>query len=118
MFVGKRSRTGVLASGIVLGLAPVSARGAVIADWTFENLTTSTSAAATVGPITPEVGAGSASGVHAAATTVYSTPAGNGSVKSLSSTAWAVGDYYQFTVSTTGLVDLGLSLDASSSNTG
>jgi hypothetical protein len=95
----------------VLG-ASVTASASVIADWTFE-----TSAPATAGPFNPESGAGQASGSHAG-TSTYSSPAGNGSSHSFSSTNWAVGDYYQFKVSTTGLSNIDLTFDQTSSNTG
>ena len=85
----------------------------VLADWTFE-----TSQPAAAGPYSPEIGSGSATGVHAGAST-YSSPSGNGSAHSFSSTTWAVGDYYQFsTSSTTPFNDLTLSFDQTSSNTG
>jgi hypothetical protein len=71
-----------------------------------------------VGPFLAESGAGSAYGVHAASTTIFSTPAGNGSVHSLSSTTWAIGDYYQFSVPTTLLSDVQVSFDEAGSNTG
>jgi hypothetical protein len=85
---------------------------ALIAGWTFE-----TSQPASAGPFAPETGAGSASGLHSGAA-VYSTPAGNGSSHSFSSNTWSIGDYYQFQVSTTGLDDISLSWDQTSSNTG
>jgi PEP-CTERM motif len=88
------------------------ARAVTIASWTFE-----TSAPATAGPFSPEVGSGSALGSHAGST-VYSAPAGNSSTHSFSSTAWNVGDYYQFQVSTTGFAQVQLSWDQTSSNTG
>jgi hypothetical protein len=83
-----------------------------IAQWTFE-----TSLPATAGPFAAEVGSGSALGSHVGAA-VYSTPVGNGSAHSFSSTLWAVGDYYQFQVSTTGFNGVSLSWDQTSSNTG
>jgi hypothetical protein len=89
-----------------------SAQAATIALWTFE-----TSAPVTAGPFAAEVGVGQALGFHAGAST-YSSPAGNGSARSFSSTGWAVGDYYQFSVSTTGFTGLSLSCDQTSSNTG
>ncbi|MEA3186589.1 MAG: fibronectin-binding autotransporter adhesin, partial [Chthoniobacter sp.] len=86
----------------------------VIADWTFE-----TSAPTTAGPFAPEVAltSGSASGSHAGAA-VYSSPVGNGSQHSFSSTLWAVGDYWQFALSTVGYRELTLSFDQLSSNSG
>jgi hypothetical protein len=88
-----------------------------IADWTFE-----TSQPNTAGPYNPEIGSGSASGSHAGAA-VYSSPAGNGSSHSFSSSIWAVGDFYQFTFSTTSYTTanytgLQLSFDQTSSSTG
>jgi hypothetical protein len=83
-----------------------------VADWTFE-----TSAPTTAGPISPEIGAGSALGFHSG-TSTYSAPAGNGSAHSFSSTNWLTNDYYQFTVSTLGDTGLSMSFDQTSSNTG
>ena len=45
-------------------------------------------------------------------------PAGNGSAHSFSSNVWAVGDYYQFQVSTLGQSQIGLVFDQTSSSTG
>ena len=63
-----------------------SASATTIATWTFE-----TSVPTTAGPFSPEVGAGSAIGSHASSATVYSSPSGNGSFHSFSSTNWGVG---------------------------
>jgi hypothetical protein len=97
---------------VVLFYATSYASAGTISQWTFE-----TSQPATAGPFSPEVGSGSAVGSHAGAST-YSSPAGNGSSHSFSSNTWAIGDYYQFSVSTTGLAGIGLSFDQTSSNTG
>jgi hypothetical protein len=92
------------------------------ADFTFEvsgtalNATNVTSPV--IGPLPAEVGTGSAYGSHAATNTVYSSPAGNGSARSLSSNNWAVGDYYQFNVPTTNIQNIVFSFDQTSSNTG
>jgi hypothetical protein len=109
--VSRRYLSGIVAATTGLML-PVVSSAAVIADWTFES-TTPTSA----GPVSPEVGAGGASGVHAGAA-VFSSPAGNGSSHSYSSTVWAVGDSWQFAASATGFEDLSLTFDQTSSNTG
>ncbi|HTQ37637.1 MAG TPA: autotransporter-associated beta strand repeat-containing protein [Pirellulales bacterium] len=89
----------------------------VMADWTFE-----TSAPTTAGPFVAEsgtnAGSSNASGSHADSGVMYSSPSGNGSVHSYSSTNWGVGDYYQFTTSTTGQNGIVLSFDQTSSNTG
>jgi hypothetical protein len=85
----------------------------IIADWTFESTTPTTA-----GPISPEIGSGAMTGSHAGATT-YSSPAGNGSSHSYSSSLWANNDYYQALVSTTGyLDDITLSWSQTSSGTG
>ena len=94
------------------------AQATIIADWTFENAPQPSGTSAADGPFSPATGSGSASELHASASTVYSSPAGNGSTHSFSSTMWAVGDYYQFQVSTAGLDDVGLSWDQTSSSTG
>ncbi len=90
-----------------------------IADWTFET----SQPAGTPGSgvwitnVVPEVGAGTASGKHAG-NSVYTSPAGNGTPHSFSSTVWATGDFYQFTVSTVGLQNIVVTYDAMSSATG
>jgi Secretion system C-terminal sorting domain len=58
------------------------------------------------------------SAFHAGSATVYSTPGGNGSAKSLSCNTWAVGDYYQFRVATTGYKGIKVVWDQTGSNTG
>jgi hypothetical protein len=96
----------------VLAAAPTAMAG-TIAGWTFE-----TSIPLTAGPFAAEVGAGSASGLHTG-TSTYSSPAGNGSAHSFSSNTWTtVGDYYQFTTSSLGQSDIGISWDQTRSGTG
>ena len=73
---------------------------------------------ASVGPILADSGTGSAFGVHASASTVYSSPSGNGSPHSFSSTAWGVGDYYQFQVPTSNIRNIVVSFDQYSSSSG
>ena len=99
-----------IGSAVLLGGA--TAKAAVIADWTFE-----TSQPTTAGPLSPEIGSGSATGSHSGAST-YSSPAGNASTHSFSSTNWATGDYYQFSASSTGFQGITFSYDQTSSNTG
>ena len=99
-------------STIVAGVLVTSASAQTISQWTFE-----TSIPATAGPFSPEVGSGSALGLHAGAAT-YSSPAGNGSVHSFSVNTWAVGDYFQFNLGTVGYSGIGLSFDQTSSGTG
>lgn len=95
-----------------------AANAVVLTSWNFESTTVSGTAMQNVGGISASTGTGTASGHHASASTVYSTPVGNGSSKSLSSNFWTVGDYYQFTTSTTGFKNLTLDFDQAGSNTG
>lgn len=97
---------------VALALA-ASASAQTIAQWTFE-----TSVPTTAGPLAPEIGLGSAIGFHASGSTVYSNPAGNGSLESWSSNFWSTGDYYQFQVSSLGLEDISISWDQMRSSTG
>lgn len=97
---------------ILLATAGVASAD-TLAKWTFES-----SIPTTAGPLAPEVGAGSGLGYHASASTVYSNPVGNGSAESYSSSFWAIGDYYQFSVSSLGYQGLGISFDQVSSSTG
>lgn len=91
----------------------------VLARWTFEVHGPSISGTgASFGPLPPEEGSGGASGTHASASTTWSSPVGNGSLESFSSDRWAISDYYQFQVSTTGMEDVRLTFDHASSNTG
>jgi hypothetical protein len=107
---------------VLLSLALASLttlRAQTIAQWTFE---TSLPAG---GPgagnwltnVAPEIGSGSAAGFHAGAS-IYTSPAGNGSSHSFSSTNWAIGDLYQFATSTVGFQNIGISYDQTSSSTG
>ena len=92
----------------------LTAKADVLADWTFESSglgsstpsfapganTASTNFYAESGI---DAGTAAAFGLHSAAAT-YTSPAGNGSTKSLSANTWTIGDYYQFSV-TLDLVD-------------
>ncbi len=106
----------------VLGLMSVVAasQAVVIATWTFEGTTTPADLTDSVayGGWLPEVGTGIGSGLHASALTDWSTPAGNGSANSISSNQWAVGDFYQFQVSTISLNTITVSWSQTSSGTG
>ncbi|HET9055005.1 MAG TPA: hypothetical protein VFM90_12570, partial [Cyclobacteriaceae bacterium] len=50
--------------------------------------------------------------------TVYSNPAGNGTPESFSSNFWGTGDYYQFSLNSTGYSDIKISWDQMGSGTG
>jgi hypothetical protein len=90
----------------------------LIAEWTFETSQPSLSNSTTIGSIAAESGSGTASGVHASNATDWSNPAGNGSSESFSSNNWAIGDYYQFEVATSGFFDIMVSWDQARSATG
>ncbi len=88
-----------------------------LALWTFE-----VSQPTTAGSHVAEEGIkkdnANALGLHASGSTVYSSPAGNGSARSFSSNFWADGDYYQFSLNSTGYSDIKISWDQMGSNTG
>lgn len=90
----------------------------IIARWTFETSQPLATDSASIGPIAPEEGTGSAYGGHASASTDWSNPTGNGSLESWSANTWAVGDYFEFRVSTVGFEDIALSWDQTRSGTG
>jgi len=124
----------ILASVVAFTLAAASARASTIAQWTFETFATNN--VNTSGPLAAEWGVGTATASHASGSTVYSEPAGDldptiaasdagataanssPSLRSWSSTFWAVGDYYQFSVSTLGLSGIQVAWDQAGSNTG
>lgn len=94
-----------------------------VAQWTFNGLTLpntpgQTPPTPTTGSFAPDTGTGSATGFHNSSAAVWSTPAGNGSVKSFSVNNWSVGDYFQFQTSTTGYDTVKISYDQIGSNTG
>ncbi len=106
----------VLVVSLVAGLA-ATANADILANWTFE-----TSIPLTAGPFAAEAGifaaSSQASGSHVSGATAYSNPSGNGTVESFSSNNWAVGDYYQFTTTTTGYNTITITWDQTASNTG
>jgi hypothetical protein len=108
-----------------LGVAQNQLVLTAIAKWTFEGVTIAspgTTAVVTAGSAVADQGlqttGSSFSGVHASASTAWTTPAGNGSVKSLTSANWGIGDYYQFQVNTTNYQNLAIAFDQTGSNTG
>lgn len=96
-----------------VALVTTSHAATVITQWTFE-----TSIPATAGPHAAEVGTGSATGFHASGATAYNNPVGNGSAESFSANTWAVNDYFQFSIATTGYEDILVSWSQTSSSTG
>lgn len=100
-------------------LVSTTAHGITIAQWTFENNTPADLAnSMTIGGISADAGAGTASGRHASSATDWTTPAGNGSANALSVNTWAVGDYFQFQVSGSGYQGLSVSWHQTRSSTG
>lgn len=96
-----------------------------IAKWNFDSITTSN----TGGTVIISVGSGVAdagehttgslfTATHASTATTWSNPAGNGSLKSVSSNNWKPGDYYQFKVDKTNYKDVIVKWDQNSSSTG
>src|SRR5688572_14525417 len=109
----------VVAAIAAVGISGAAAHGAVIANWTIETAPPADLANSAVGPtVAADSGAGALNGVHASALTDWSTPVGNGSFNSYSSNEWAIGDYYQVQVSTTGLDDIWIQWDQTRSSTG
>ena len=117
------NRSLVAASLITAGAVSMSASAALVAGWSMSTAvaaattgTNYTYGAADLGDATAGT---SLSGFHAAAATTWSSPAGNGSTYSLSSNNWAIGDYYQVSLSTTGYADpITISFDQTRSGTG
>lgn len=93
-----------------------------IAQWTFEAAPPADLANSTdIGPLSADVGSGTATGHHASAASDWLTPPGNGSANALSVNTWSAGDYLQFAVSTQGgggASRLEINWDHTSSGTG
>ncbi len=117
------NRSLVAASLITAGAVSMSASAALVAGWSMSTAVPAattginyTYGAADLGDATAGT---SLTGFHAAAATTWSSPAGNGSTYSLSSNNWAIGDYYQVSLSTTGYADpITISFDQTRSGTG
>lgn len=93
----------ILATALAV-IAAVSANAQVITQWTFEGET-----------LSPATGAGTAT-LGTGGT--QSFPAGWGSTDSWSSNGWAVGEFFQFEVSTVGFDNISVSWDQVGSSTG
>jgi hypothetical protein len=101
----------IIILSVILVASSIAAQANVIADWTFD-----TTQPTTAGPISPEVGNGSAT---ASGLTSITDTAGNpSSGKSFSGPGWNVGDYWQFEVNASTFQDITLSYDQLSSGTG
>jgi hypothetical protein len=113
-------KTVLTAGFLVLAAGICESQASIMAQWTFESSQPAASGSSS-GNFAAENGIYSstslASGFHAASST-YSSPPGDRSANSFSSTAWAMGDYYQFTSSTLGYNNVNVSFEAASSSTG
>ena len=98
------------ALALTLALSGAAQAQVTLAKWTFE-----TSIPTTGGPLTPEQGSGSATSNTGG---TFSNPAGWGSVESWSSNGWDVGEYFQFSSSTTGYQSITLLWQQVGSSTG
>jgi hypothetical protein len=118
--IGKTFVFSSMVIGAGAAVLPHDAIGATLAGWTFETVPSGSTTAAAVGPLAAESGVGTAFGVHASATSVFSTAAGNGSVTALNSNGWISGnsDYYEFRTSSVGFQDLQVAWDQTRSATG
>ena len=109
----------MIASAVIATASAASAD--VIAGWSMPTAVTATTAAtysygaANLGAL---VSASMLSGTHTSASTVWSSPAGNGSTYALSSNAWNVGDYYQISLATTGYSAVSVAWEQTRSSTG
>ena len=111
---------GMVAMGLLASAG--MARAQVLYDWTFESFTAANGQNA--GPYAAEThptgmnGAATLVPSGTGTTTTYSAPAGNGSLRSYSANNWAAGGYFQFSLGTTTVSNLGVSFDQNGSATG
>ena len=116
-----RLKNGVPAILCILG-ATAAVNAAVITQYNFESYAPTAGTANPVngtssGAIAADVGTGTLTLTHSVSST-YSTPAGNGTPKSLSSTTWSLGDNYIFNSAATPTPGLQLEYAQTSSSTG
>lgn len=115
-----------LCCSLALALLTAVARADIMAEWTFETsgagtgLMLSNSAASPNATAEGGVFAGTsiANGLHASVNTDWTSPVGNGSAESFSANEWAIGDYWQFSSSSTGYQDISISWHQTRSGTG
>jgi hypothetical protein len=110
----------ILAIVVTVAAGAVSrAQAQILAQWTFE---TSQPLGGASGNwftnIQAELGSGTASVFHDTQGFVAYSPTGNGSAHSLTTSNWSVGDFYQFSLSTSGYSHIGVSVDVTSGSTG
>ena len=114
-------KASLFAAGL-MSMVVSSASADVIAGWSMPTAVAASTTGATYSYGAANSGAlvsGSMlSGTHSSASTVWSSPAGNGSTYALSSNAWNVGDYYQISLATTGYSSVSVAWDQTRSSTG
>jgi MYXO-CTERM domain-containing protein len=114
-------KASLFAAGL-MSMVVSSASADVIAGWSMPTAVAASTTGATYSYGAADSGAlasGSMlSGTHSSASTVWSSPAGNGSTYALSSNGWNVGDYYQISLATTGYNAVSVSWDQTRSSTG
>ena len=120
---GGSSGTSVALSGLVTASGGGGGMAAVLAQWTFENLTsglpvTNSAFGTAYAEAGLQSGSAALTGLHASSATAYSTPSGNGSARSISANNWATNDYYQIRFSSAGHQNLKLTFDHTGSSTG
>ena len=94
-----------------------AAQADIVAGWTFQNAAFVNTAGATF--TYPQTGTDTAfTGFHADAATQWYNNVGNGSSAAVNSNRWAIGDYYQASLSTTGYTDISLNFDMTRSASG
>ena len=112
-------KTAALTICTIISMAAHSVGQTVISQWTFETNPPADVTDSSTGPsVTADFGNGTATGFHASNLTDWTTPAGNGSANSLNANNWAAGDYFQFTLSTSGYEGISVSWDQTRSSTG
>lgn len=116
------NRTTWAVAGVVSAAVSLTASGAVIAAWSMPTAVPTGIIGSSYSYGTANsgdsTGGSSLSGFHTLATTVWSSPSGNGSLYSLSSNGWTAGDYYQVVASTTGFYGVSISWNQTRSSTG
>ena len=114
-------KASLFAAGL-MSMVVSSASADVIAGWSMPTAVAASTTGATYSYGAANSGAlvsGSMlSGTHSSASTVWSSPAGNGSTYALSSNAWDVGDYYQISLNTIGYSGVSVAWEQTRSSTG
>ena len=94
-----------------------AAHADIIAGWTFQNSAFVSTVGATF--TYPQTGTSTAfTGVHASASTNWFNNTGNGSSAAVNADRWAIGDYFQASLSTTGYTGISLNFDMTRSASG